>query len=340
MLLVCLCCCFSGFGSVKVFAAEVSPDALNNFYLFPFNNISIGDNSAVGQFNSVSGVYTASGNLGSGNYITFSDNLSGGVFPSVVAGNDYLLYLTLTAPADFDYNRILLRKEFDDSASTYTLYPNNLGSFITYSDVFVNGTTTISGILQFTSNKTIAFNTGSSILVQLDSSVAINGRLDWAFYLLDITNNTEEQINSIITAINNQTGALQGSIGQAADDLQQSIEDQYQMQDEEDFGFSDIQQQYEEKMGVLTFGTETTIQMLELFSPSNAGEAYIRVPGWSMDVQGETYQIWDEYVFYFDSIEENFPFLVTTMRTFTVAMFYVSIVGYITKVYERNFLAK
>lgn len=147
-------------------------------------------------------------------------------------------------------------------------------------------------------------------------------------------------VDSIISAINNQTGTLEGSIGQAADDVQQSIEDQYQMEDEEDFGFSDIQQQYEEKMGVLTFGTETTIQMLELFSPSNAGEAYIRVPGWSMEVQGETYQIWDEYVFYFDSIEENFPFLVTTMRTFTVAMFYVSIVGYITKVYERNFLAK
>ncbi len=178
-------------------------------------------------------------------------------------------------------------------------------------------------------------NSFGSIRFSGNSGILLN-RLFFECSIFLVPSGSDNGINDVVNAINDQTMSLGGKL----EGIEQSIEDQYQMENEEDFGFSDIQQQYEEKMGVLTFGTETTLQMLDLFSPSNAGDAYIRVPGWSMEIQGETYQIWDEYIFYFDSIEENFPFLVTTMRTFTVAMFYVAIVGYITKVYERNFLAK
>ena len=174
-----------------------------------------------------------------------------------------------------------------------------------------------------------------------DSEGDLPSNLNVSIVMIQTSKNTSlESLNAIVEAINNQTDVLDGSIGQAADDIQQSIEKQYEIDADEDFGFSDIQQQYEDKMGVLTFGTDTALQMLDLFSPSNAGEAYIRVPGWSMDIQGETYKIWDEYTFYFSWIEEWVPALVSIMRTFNVVMFYIAILSYINKVYERNFLSR
>ena len=286
------------------------------------------------KLTTTAGVPYAVGNTSSFNNCTFINFMcSADTYPILTDVYDYYLYGSLISDRPFSFRpNNLLVTYFDGSTKLYDYDDFTVSSF---SIDDVDG-------FQFYCKLDMSSQNGINAIILNDSDSGVVGtNLSVWYYLIPIVKDSSaEQVQSIITAINNQTGSLQGSIGQAADDVQQSIEDQYHIEDEEDFGFSDIQHQYEEKMGVLTFGTETTIQMLELFSPSNAGEAYIRVPGWSMDVQGETYQIWDEYVFYFDSIEENFPFLVTTMRTFTVAMFYVAIVGYITKVYERNFLAK
>ena len=153
-------------------------------------------------------------------------------------------------------------------------------------------------------------------------------------------NTSAEDVQRIINAINNQTDSITGSIDQNTDDIQQSIEDQYEVDPDEDFGVGSIIEEYDEKVGLLTFASDTFLGMLDLFSPENSGEPEIVVPSWSMEIQGTNYKVWDEYRFNLRFIDENFPFLMKSVRLVTVSLFYLGIVKYIKKIAERWFLAR
>lgn len=344
---LCLCCCFSTFGNVKASAAE-------SFY----NTITPPE------------LANLNANLGSGNVLS-SDGLNAqslyefGNTTTYTASSINFIYpdsWNLDFNPDlYDYYVTLI---FDSYSGTFAPNFIRLTSYTASGSANHNLTDVVIDSISGRGNGNVlngyhiigkipeSFNGNFRSVYVSGTSGTIGKYLCAYISITQVNKGTETDVaQSIISAINNQTttlmgginsasSAIQGSVGQAADDIQQSIEDQYQMEDGEDFGFSDIQEQYEEKMGVLTFGTETTLQMLDLFSPSNAGEAYIRVPGWSMDIQGETYNVWNEYTFYFSWIEDWIPLLVRLMRTFNVTMFYIAILMYINKVYERNFLAK
>lgn len=352
-LLACLCCCFSGLGSVKAFASySTYPQydcTIPKVFVFQVLNGS--------QYYAdlVRGDDT-NYHLTEGQGWVNNSDVYISTFMTNTSETDDKFYFPINTNL-FDYY-LISTLSVDQVGDDFTISDFDIGNFSSLDPINFISSNILSDKKIYYSRYDVAQSATSGIqLITCTAKLNLDyvGDLNLGMFHFDDVNGglyystksftcsvivankgDTSAYNEIISAINDQTTSLGGKL----DSIDQTIQDQYEIEDEEDFGFSDIQQQYEEKMGVLTFGTETTIQMLELFSPSNAGEAYIRVPGWSMEIQGETYQIWDEYIFYFDSIEENFPFLVTTMRTFTVAMFYVAIVGYITKVYERNFLAK
>lgn len=194
--------------SLSSFAAEVSPDAKNEWFLLPFDKIYFDDSSnsqLVGSFSNSSGTYN--GNMiGSGDWLVFSCSDTGAVMPALESGHSYLLYYTFTldSPSPININRVVFR--FDQSSvSTSSGNLPIIRSIVSY----VNNTSTSSGICQFSTDSILGGNkflsTASGIWFNLDSTHSSRGRTSWGFYLYDITDSSESEVNQIVTAINNQT---------------------------------------------------------------------------------------------------------------------------------------
>ena len=147
-------------------------------------------------------------------------------------------------------------------------------------------------------------------------------------------------MGNIVSAINNQTGALQGSIGQAADDIQQSIDDQYSGDPETEFSVDDVITQHNEKMGVLSFGSDVMLQFLDMFQSANVGTAELTLPGFNITVENVDYSVWPDYSFNFEQLNEWVPGLMSIIRVMLPAFVWLMVLRYCIKVFDDNFLAK
>ena len=186
---------------LSVSAAEVSPDANTEWFLLPFDKLHFDSTSVVGQFDSNSGTYNAS-LVGSSYWPTWGCSDVGAVMPHFKSGNTYLFYYTFSFVNDSlsdDSDLLYLRRVYTD-ANTSARF-NNISS----SAYYVNSTTTVSGISKYTFNSDYNLSTSSASLLHFPSICSSSGRVSWAFYALDITENTDSEVNQIITAINNQT---------------------------------------------------------------------------------------------------------------------------------------
>lgn len=148
-----------------------------------------------------------------------------------------------------------------------------------------------------------------------------------------------EGLSAIISAINNQTGTLQGSIGQAADDVQQSIEDQYSGDPETEFSVDDVITQHNEKMGVLSFGSDVMLQFLDMFQSANVGTAQLTLPGFNITVENVEYSVWPDYSFNFEQLNEWVPALMSVIRVMLPAFVWLMVLRYCINVFEKNFLS-
>ena len=72
--------------------------------------------------------------------------------------------------------------------------------------------------------------------------------------------------SSITENIQNGANAITGAIGESAEKIQSAIENQFNMDDSEDFGVNEITGQVEEKLGVLNFTADTLTNFLDLFN--------------------------------------------------------------------------
>lgn len=146
----------------------------------------------------------------------------------------------------------------------------------------------------------------------------------------------ESEINQrILNQLQNMENSLNNSIGSAADQVTDAIENQYGMTPGESFGVPELTSQVEEKLGVLSFGADTLNNFLGLFQASNAGSTVLTFPGFTIDVQGESYQVWNDMQFDLAFLEENFGILITAVRTVTVLCVWLAVLGYLVKAYEH-----
>ena len=142
-------------------------------------------------------------------------------------------------------------------------------------------------------------------------------------------------MSQILNQLQNMENSLTDSIGSAADQVTDAIENQYGMIPGETFGVQDLTSQVEEKLGVLSFGADTLNNFLGLFQASNAGSTVLTFPGFTIDVQGESYQVWNDMQFDLAFLEENFGVLIIAVRTVTVLCVRLAVLGYLVKAYEH-----
>lgn len=157
------------------------------------------------------------------------------------------------------------------------------------------------------------------------------------FGILAVPIGTDEAAISqqILNKLSEMESSISGSIDAAGDKVADAIENQYAVSDTEDFGVGQIADQVEEKLGVLSFGADTLNNFLGLFQASNAGSTVLTFPGFTIDVQGESYQVWNDIQFDLSFLEENFGFLIDTVRTVTVLCVWLAVLGYLVKAYEH-----
>lgn len=146
-----------------------------------------------------------------------------------------------------------------------------------------------------------------------------------------ILNKLDEMNGNIVSGFDQVTDSVQNAADQVAD----AIENQYGMVSGEDFGVQDLTSQVEEKLGVLSFGADTLNNFLGLFQASNAGSTVLTFPGFTIDVQGESYKVWNDIKFDLSFLEENFGILITAVRTVTVLCVWLAVLGYLVKAYEH-----
>ncbi len=155
-----------------------------------------------------------------------------------------------------------------------------------------------------------------------------------------INKNISSSTSSITSSVTQQGQVISGAIEDAQQAIQDKIDSQYEMSDSEDFGIDGLQQTVEDKMGVLAFASNTTSDLLNLFKGNSTRASYdttITFPSFQLKIQGETYKIWDEYVYDFSDLEEQVPMVVTAIRTFTVLTVWSTLLSYLMRVY-RHFI--
>lgn len=135
---------------------------------------------------------------------------------------------------------------------------------------------------------------------------------------------------SIIQAINNQTS-----------DLQQSIQDQYSGNPGSSFPVDDIITQHNSKMGVLSFGSDTLMQVLGLLSPDQSLSSELVFPSMSLTIVGQRnkVQLWPEYRFDLNELKQHWPDFVGIMQSLTTALVWIFVLRYCYRVFEKYFLA-
>lgn len=266
--------------------------------------------------------------------ITFTDSET---FPYFPEEYDYYYYISCSSDSDnlsdFDFRPDSVIANY---AINQTLYTYNYSDFKVYdlNNRYYNG---------FSCSFKIDFNgqvSPNAILLHDSTAGTVGSNVRFWGLLVPIPKeSSDEQVQSIISSINNQTTTLDGSIDQAADDVQQSIEDQYSGDPETEFSVDDVITQHNDKMGVLSFGSDVMLQFLDMFQSANVGTAQLTLPGFNITVENVDYSVWPDYSFNFEQLNEWVPGLMSVIRMMLPAFVWLMVLRYCINVFEKNFLS-
>lgn len=132
----------------------------------------------------------------------------------------------------------------------------------------------------------------------------------------------------------------QAILNQMNQDIQNKLEEQYSGDPETEFSVDDVISQHNEKMGVLSFGSDVMLQFLDMFQSANVGTAELTLPGFNITVENVEYSVWPDYSFNFDQLNDWVPALMSVIRVMLPAFVWLMVLRYCIKVFEDNFLAK
>lgn len=130
-------------------------------------------------------------------------------------------------------------------------------------------------------------------------------------------------------------GGVQDAVSEASKELQETIENQYAVEEDEDLDIDDMTQDLEEKMGLLSFSGDVLGDFVGLFDEANATDPVLTFPGFGMEVQGEMYQVWDSYDYDLRDLEEQFPTLIDAVRLISGLLIWLLLFNYIAKVADE-----
>lgn len=137
---------------------------------------------------------------------------------------------------------------------------------------------------------------------------------------------------SILEAIKNQTDY----INQNHQETMDKIDEQYNTDSsgEINSGVQDAADSAAESMGIVSYADSIIEQFLGLFDASAAGSAQLTLPAFAITTNEGTYEVWEEHVFSFDSLEESFSGLLSVVRFATSLLVWGALVLYLQRVWD------
>ena len=76
-------------------------------------------------------------------------------------------------------------------------------------------------------------------------------------------------------------------------------------------------------------------RLVSLFK--SGGSTQLRFPAFSLEIQGEVYEIWSEYIFDFKILDEHFGPLMVVVRMGSVVVVYIALVRYVMATWDKIF---
>lgn len=99
----------------------------------------------------------------------------------------------------------------------------------------------------------------------------------------------------------------------------------------------DLTDQVKSKWEILFYPIEFTKKFLALFTSGSAGSTSLTFPAFSLEVQGSTYQVWEEYTYDLSSLKSQFSILFTGLHM-VVGVIEVSwFIKYLYRKYDEVF---
>lgn len=136
---------------------------------------------------------------------------------------------------------------------------------------------------------------------------------------------SDDSSADIIAAIDNQT-----------DVIGDKIDDQYSVDPNDSGSISDFGGSQSDavagQLSALDYASEISSQMFSLFAET-PGPPVLTFPAFHMDIDGQTYDIWQDIDFNFSSLLPDFEVLISAIRFILVALCYIAFVKFLQGVY-------
>lgn len=165
--------------------------------------------------------------------------------------------------------------------------------------------------------------------------IAIPKGTDYSDVLETILSQIVGMESALVDAIGDQTDAITGAVSDAAQQLEDVINSQYDVEDGEDFDINDMTDEITEKMGLLSFSGDVLDDFVGLFDESNISAPVLTFPAFGMEVQGQMYQVWDSYDYDLRDLDSQFPVLMNAVRLVSGLIVWLLLFNYIAKVADE-----
>lgn len=93
-----------------------------------------------------------------------------------------------------------------------------------------------------------------------------------------------------------------------------------------------------DKVSALELADTISTGIFALFDVDSLPAAELTFPAFSIEVDGDTHDVWSDVSYNLSSLEENFGPLINAVRFATVALCYFALIKYLHKVYEDIFM--
>lgn len=146
-----------------------------------------------------------------------------------------------------------------------------------------------------------------------------------------------------LTVMSNDYEGVEDAIRDQTDDMNQNhdetmdkIDDVTDFDDQEQSDLTgavdDASDQINDKLGILSFGDHVLDQFIGIFDAA-AGSPGIKLPGFSIEVDGVQHVVWTDQVFDLSSIEDKFGPLMTAVHFATSFLVYAALVMYVQRIF-------
>ena len=93
-----------------------------------------------------------------------------------------------------------------------------------------------------------------------------------------------------------------------------------------------------ENVNALQLADTISTGFFDLFSSDDIGDPVLTFPAFSIEVDGVTYDVWDDMEYNLNELEKPFSVLLAAVRFGTVGLCYFKLIEYLHRVYEKIFM--